>query len=402
MSRTTRSGSALYFGTAIGVSLLCVGVTLVASQLPRSPAVFAMLRSLDLAWENDLGAWWSGMLLLLAALHAADRAAHLRPEQSRVARGWAALAATLLVLSFDEIASLHERIGLHFGHWLGFRFGDWLALLPLALVLGALGSITLYELWRHADHRRHAWWIGAAFAIFGLVAAQEFLEWHSDWWGQHGDLRAGLEEGSELLAMLILLRRTAGDARGPWILGGLLQRVRGPLLALGLAAAPLLGWLAAVLTDHHRGSPAAWFASAAFLCAAIALAAPPASARLQILGWPRLLASGLCVALSAGAEAFNPALRPGASAKLLLGATLAVCVLGAVSAAPARRGALAVPAAGVLLLLSPVWLGASLAVVVAAQVAVAALILYASQGLTEAAWEPHTPRHAEDLARMTG
>lgn len=54
------------------------------------------------------------------------------------------------------------------------------------------------------------------------------------------------------------------------------------------------------------------------------------------------------------------------------------------------------------LLLSPVWLGASLPVVVAAPVAIAALVLYTSQGLAEAAWEPRAPRHAEDLARMTG
>jgi hypothetical protein len=55
--------------------------------------------------------WFSSMLLIGCALVAAILAALTRLAGGRDARYWAALAAVLSLLSLDEAAALHERLG---------------------------------------------------------------------------------------------------------------------------------------------------------------------------------------------------------------------------------------------------------------------------------------------------
>ena len=51
------------------------------------------------------------MLLAIVSLHAFDGHVLWRHSAPDAARGWAMLAAVLLFLSFDEVASVHERLG---------------------------------------------------------------------------------------------------------------------------------------------------------------------------------------------------------------------------------------------------------------------------------------------------
>ena len=84
-------------------------VTLFSYALAGSGALSRLLFWLGLGGENNIGAWWSGMLLVLAAFFAFD--GFFNPDKPLgERRGWLALGFALLFLSFDEIASLHESL----------------------------------------------------------------------------------------------------------------------------------------------------------------------------------------------------------------------------------------------------------------------------------------------------
>jgi hypothetical protein len=86
-----------------------------------SPLVQSLLRyvgaQVHLGVENVVATWYSSMLLLtggvLAALSvAADRRIAATWHDRALAWGWAGFASVFVILSADEIASLHERIGM--------------------------------------------------------------------------------------------------------------------------------------------------------------------------------------------------------------------------------------------------------------------------------------------------
>jgi hypothetical protein len=71
----------------------------------------AVMRLFDVNSEHNVPSWFSSMLLIGCALVAAILAALTRRAGGRDARYWAALAAVLSLLSLDEAAALHERLG---------------------------------------------------------------------------------------------------------------------------------------------------------------------------------------------------------------------------------------------------------------------------------------------------
>jgi hypothetical protein len=244
---------------------------------------------LGLGGDGNVGAWWSGVLFLLAALFALDRAAEARRTASE-RRGWGALAAALAFLSFDEIASLHEFLTAR---------GE-LYLAPMGVVGLGLVAYALARL------RRAGAALGKLFLGFGLLAtvpAQELVqhavEWNNDWiYGA----RACLEEGTEIAGALALLAATSG---------GLLRiRVgRDTFASLVWLGRPLF-WLAAVALPSSAAMAvyfnfpgmANWLAAALFLACAL-LAARGAAAQRE----PRVLwAMALYFFASLGANAVRP------------------------------------------------------------------------------------------------
>ena len=127
-----------WFGAAVAMSVACLLATFFESTFAES-GVSRVLRSFSLRGEMTIGAWWSGMLLLVAAAHAADGYFFRRAAAPRLAYAWAGLSAILVCLSADEVASLHERVG---------NFGGWLALAPFGLALGGGWIYSMSESWR--------------------------------------------------------------------------------------------------------------------------------------------------------------------------------------------------------------------------------------------------------------
>jgi hypothetical protein len=120
--RPTRSPAA-----RIAVALLLVAGLLIALSLatrygayraevarPGSTQVATwktVMRLFDVNSEDNVPSWFSSMLLMGCAVLAALLAALVRRAGGRDAGHWAGLAAVLSLLSLDEVAALHERLG---------------------------------------------------------------------------------------------------------------------------------------------------------------------------------------------------------------------------------------------------------------------------------------------------
>ena len=224
----------------------------------RGEFLSAVLFRFGLGSENSFGAWWSSMLLLLGAVLAFDGyCLQSRSEHQR--RGWLVLALILLILSFDEGATLHEHINL--------------------VVYGIVGlsmlSFAIIELVVGRTERRVLALILLSFGLFGTIALQEYLQHALIWTNQvvYG-ARAVLEEGTELVAMLILISATRANtngllrARSPDALS-LAVHLRTPLIGAGIVLVPVLSGAAFILPLGV--GPATWLTGSLYLLCALAV-----------------------------------------------------------------------------------------------------------------------------------
>ena len=254
----------------VAMSLTFLAVTLLRSEIRDLHGLVRHIDKLNLTSENTVGTWFSGILLLLVALHAFDGYMSLRKRHSRGAMGWALLSVVLLLLSADEIGSIHERIS---GSGIVPRVP---VLVAFGIILSPLLGYGLMRLWSEKDQRRSALVVAAAFALLSTVAFQEFIEHRIEWGGLAG-LRGAVEEGTELLAMLILLKVAMSNTQGrfarrPMLTFPTLEAVvlaRPYILFVGLMMAPILAYLTANLSDQQRGHPADWLTMTIFMLAAL-------------------------------------------------------------------------------------------------------------------------------------
>lgn len=322
----------------IVISTFTVAATVLYFDLGIEPLAY-----FNLAFENNAAVWWSSILLLLAALHAYDGRRLWRTGQPRAARGWAALSLLLLILSADEVGSLHERVETL------LPWSAWQNLLPFVLVLAGLLGYVILALWSAPGQRRQLALVVAGFAMFGVTAVLEIVEATMAWRQVISPgVRAGLEEGAELAGALLLIRAALPNTRGIFAPGG---RGRGPVfdaplarrgavLVLALAAAPAAAYLSGMWAADGRGRPADWLAVLLFFLTAVATVRPflRTGERLGAGAW---VVTGAALFASAASTSLY-AMRPAA----LLAAALALTA-GWLVAPGASRG---LPvAAGVLL-----------------------------------------------------
>jgi hypothetical protein len=274
------------------VSGILIFVTLVSFPLGGRGLTSRLLYWIGLAGENSVGAWWSGMLLLLAAFFAFDGFS-VEQKTPLERRGWLALSAVLLILSFDEIGSLHEYLTntslAHIG--------------MLALFLVVLNGYALIALYRGGASPRTLLLLLAGFALLGTVPIQEYIQHSREWPNQlvYG-VRAAIEEGTEIAALLIFVAATrhntyrllAERASGPFTAAVLYRR------HLLLGAAILLPVLvAATFRLPYPAGPADWLASSLYFACALLVVrqlagmARPAEPRAQwLLAWFLLASVG--------------------------------------------------------------------------------------------------------------
>lgn len=264
----------LWFLVACAGSIALLLTTFARAFLAASGSPFAHpLRVVDLRVENNLAAWWSGMLLLMVALHAFDGFVAKRRREPRGARGWLLVAVIALIFSIDELASVHERVSI-FGTALGI--GIWPALAPFGLILLVMLGAALIDLRAGRLEARRFRLLAIGFLVILTVPVQEFVEHRWTWPTPMAvALRAVIEEGSELLGILLLLRAAIPNsmlAAGPAFEA--VWRLRTPAALAALMLTPVLAIVSIVLTDTFRGVPASWLGAALLLLAALALVSP--------------------------------------------------------------------------------------------------------------------------------
>ncbi len=285
LTRVRKTSDALTVVAAVGCGVL-VTTTFFQHEIRRLfPPRWGEF--LNLLGEGNLAAWWSGVLLLLAAFYAVAAAtdtvadgrargaalAELRPS-ARL--GWSCIALVVTALSADEIASLHEFMDGVIG------WGTWWSLLPFALVLLGLVAVGLCGLWVTESLRGTTMGLVAGFAVLATIPPLLEVTEHANYWGigsrwsDAGNVRAVAEESAELCGMLILLHTCAwgrirlhGPRRGSWKrdFGPAPVALRRPVLLAGLPLAAVVAVLSRLLPAEMN--PAAWFAMATFFLAAI-------------------------------------------------------------------------------------------------------------------------------------
>jgi hypothetical protein len=222
------------------------------------------LAMFSLQFEKNVATYWEGWCLLLVSMLAFER--FLQSRKGHEKRAWGGLAILIAALSLDELGSIHERAGYLFAP-LGFS-GGMNDLLPFALPAVLLLVFTLQGMSRLATHR--AFWLTlGAFVIFGSVACQEHLEHTVHWPHWVRGIRVGVEEGSELVGIVLLLSAVlparAASGRVP-SLQHLAPRVQTlfqlrPVVAcLTLLGCVPLGFITVTTLSvtENRGMPAAW------------------------------------------------------------------------------------------------------------------------------------------------
>lgn len=159
------------------------------------------LRPLALSTEQGVGTWWSGFQFLIFTLMARSLAVDLQATSPKTSRGLVLLSLVGLLLFIDEMASVHERLGIL------LPLPGQLHLLPLAIGGGVLLFWGLFLLRQERHVTSNApWMIFAAFGLFGCVFLLELGEHRLTWeMALLRGLRFAIEEGLELAGGLLLI-----------------------------------------------------------------------------------------------------------------------------------------------------------------------------------------------------
>jgi hypothetical protein len=248
-----------WFPALLAGSAALLLVTIASYASVGAPSA-RLLFWIGLGGEQNIGAWWSGMLLATAAFLVFDGC--FDPVKSPIERrGWFALGCALLLLSFDEIASLHEYLTV-----LGYKY-----LAALGVVGLALAGYGMERLYRARVSKRTLFNLLVAFGLLASVPVHELLQHALEWSNAliYG-FRAFFEEGTELVAMLLFISVGRRNSASLWRSSQtfLVTLVRGRLVSLtALLLMPLL--VAATFVLPRPGGPADWLTATLFLACAL-------------------------------------------------------------------------------------------------------------------------------------
>ena len=92
----------------VAINLFFIVITTANHYLPRFPQRSRIIFPFSLASEMNIAAWWSGICLFTLSFIAYE---FFCTKKDGSQKAWISLSLLLLGLSFDEIGSVHERIG---------------------------------------------------------------------------------------------------------------------------------------------------------------------------------------------------------------------------------------------------------------------------------------------------
>ncbi len=238
----------------IGVDLFLVAFTVIVTYMNWLP----WIRFFHLGHELNAATWWSGISLLSLSLLAYELFC-TKKDDTKTA--WLILSLLLLALSLDEIGSIHERVG------------GWSVLWKFAVVGTLLLAYSMITLFRSKESKRSATFLMIGFIMFATVAIQERLEHYLDWPFLLKGIRVGVEEGTELLGILlcffgIVSQRNCQDdplSITKVIPNPFRMKYLSTIIFIGLFINSIISFFTSFLTDSPpRGNPAIWYPASLF------------------------------------------------------------------------------------------------------------------------------------------
>jgi hypothetical protein len=281
-----------------GINLLLILVTAVFPYVPDGFLKWGILNRLNLAGEMNLAVWWSGGLLLQCGIDA-FQLSHWDVDSRRA---WMIIAVIFSLLSFDEIGSIHERIG-------NLTVGST-AYLIIALVAGSALLFASWILWKNKQDRKGLVLLLVGIAMLASAAPNEYLEHVLVWPGYLAGPRIAFEEGLEVSGILVCLMGIARFQPADKSRGSIVGFIPGfnhlphikKVLWIGFVLHIGIAWITAHYIDiGYRGNPAIWYLMAAFYLLALSYFLKWKNGSLFIV---HLLVSGYCMALSTGTMYF--------------------------------------------------------------------------------------------------
>lgn len=179
-------------------------------------AIKYLLVEFSLANENVLATWYSSMLFLFVGIifficYLIQKKVSAGRKEKNLSYGWLVFSGIFTLLSLDEMASLHERLGnISALNPLGDSAPGWVSLLAIPIVLVG-GFMAWFCLMQFKRAPQAALFAVAGILLFGSIPVQEYFEieaWRaadfSRTWQRPGAFLL-LEEGSELFGATLFL-----------------------------------------------------------------------------------------------------------------------------------------------------------------------------------------------------
>lgn len=178
-----------------------------------------ILKEFSLATENTIATWYSSMLFFAVAIMCAfcfiaQKKMLFRKRDKSLSYGWIMFFLIFAILSFDEMSSMHERLGdISTLNPLGDYPLGWVLL--LAVPIGIVAVLMLYFCFLQI--KRAPWAVFFAIAgilLFASIPFQEYFEMQS--WQASADMENWkrptffllLEEGSEIFGATFMFFST--------------------------------------------------------------------------------------------------------------------------------------------------------------------------------------------------
>ncbi len=175
-----------------------------------------VLMQFSLATENVLATWYSSMLFLSVGLifffcYMLQKKHPTQKSNTSVAYGWLIFSGIFTLLSLDEMASLHERVGnIHALNPLGDYPLGWVFLLAIPIILVACFMVW-FCLLQIKRAPMAAIFAVAGILLFGSILVQEYIEinaWKAtgrdETWQRPVEYLL-VEEGSELFGAMLMM-----------------------------------------------------------------------------------------------------------------------------------------------------------------------------------------------------
>lgn len=193
------------------VALSLIGISLIGRIIDHflsDSHLLGRTRLFDVNTELNVPTWYSSAMLLLCSLLLAVIAVARHQERRRYVAHWRGLAIIFLLLSIDEVASLHERTIPRLRAALnatGFLYSTWVVL-GAAFVLCVL-LLYLRFLGHLPQKTRRLFLLAGSVYVGGAIGVELLHGYWLDFYGKDMvyDLIASVEEMLEMLGIVTFI-----------------------------------------------------------------------------------------------------------------------------------------------------------------------------------------------------